>query len=413
MAQNNRCSFAVELSRSESHPPTSALTPQRHLTTDTTQHNLPAYTTATITMPTFIPGLTLNRLFYQDVLKPLLASTFPSLQYSAALIGPGSEVLGFDTSMSADHDWGIHFFIFVRDQDESLTQEIANCLSHRLPTHFHDFPVSIPPVSPTPFVRLHKEPLVGPVGHHITPITITQFVIKHLRLDVTQPMQPDDWLTIPWHAIGDTVAGEVFHDGTGQLTQLREKLAWYPRDVWIYLLAAGWQRIAEEEHLMPRAGYAGSELGSAIIGSRLVRDVMHLCFLMERKYPPYAKWLGLAFRKLKCGQELETLLRKVQQASTWQGRQDALVDSLQILAKMHNTLELTEPINETASGFYDRPFQVIHAESFAQALRQEIRDPQLRSFADRHMIGGISQWSDSAPMLEHMANGQIRSLYTA
>lgn len=363
-------------------------------------------------MPTFIPGLTLNRLFYQDVLKSLLVKTFPSLQYAAALIGPGSEVLGFDTPMSMDHDWGIHFFIFLRDQDESLCQEIANLLSHRLPTHFQDFPVSIPSVSPTPPVRLHKEPLTGSVKHHITPITIRQFVLKHIRLDVTQAMELIDWLTIPWHTIGDTVAGEVFHDGTGELTQLREKLSWYPPDVWIYLLTAGWQRIAEEEHLMPRAGYAGSELGSAIIGSRLVRDVMHLCFLMERKYPPYAKWLGLAFGQLKCGPELEPLLWKVQQASTWQARQDALVEPLQILAKMHNTVRLTEPINETASNFYDRPFQVIHAENFAEALRQEIRDPQLRSFADRHRIGGISQWTDSAPMLEHMVNDRVRSLYT-
>lgn len=363
-------------------------------------------------MPNFIPGLTLNRLFYQDVLKPLLASIFPSLQYSAALIGPGSEVLGFDTPMSTDHDWGIHFFLFLRDKDESLCQDIANLLSHRLPAHFHDFPVSIPPVSPTPFVRLHKESLTGPVKHHITTITIRQFVVKHLRLDVTRAMQPIDWLSIPWHAIGDTVAGEVFHDGTGELTQLREQLSWYPRNVWIYLLAAGWQRIAEEEHLMPRAGYAGSELGSAIIGSRLVKDLMHLCFLMERKYPPYAKWLGLAFRKLECAPELEQLLWNVQQASTWQTRQDALVESLQILAKMHNALELTKPMNDTASSFYDRPFQVIHAESFADALRQEIRDPQLRSFADRHLIGGISQWTDSAPMLEHMANDRINSLYT-
>jgi hypothetical protein len=35
---------------------------------------------------------------------------------------------------------------------------------------------------------------------------------------------------------------------------------------------------------MGRAGYVGDELGAALIGSRLVRDMMRLCFLMERQY---------------------------------------------------------------------------------------------------------------------------------
>ena len=53
----------------------------------------------------------------------------------------------------------------------------------------------------------------------------------------------------------------MFHDGPGELTALRERLAWYPVDVWRYLLAAGWARLGQEEHLMGRAGYAGDELG--------------------------------------------------------------------------------------------------------------------------------------------------------
>jgi hypothetical protein len=47
---------------------------------------------------------------------------------------------------------------------------------------------------------------------------------------------------------------------------------------------------------MPRAGFVGDELGSALIGSRLVRDIMNLCFLLEKQYAPYPKWFGTAFQ---------------------------------------------------------------------------------------------------------------------
>ena len=45
--------------------------------------------------PDFVPGLRLAREFYATSVRPLLQSQFPGLAYAAALLGPGSEVLGF------------------------------------------------------------------------------------------------------------------------------------------------------------------------------------------------------------------------------------------------------------------------------------------------------------------------------
>ena len=47
---------------------------------------------------TFIPGLRLAGEFYAEAVRPLLDREFPGLRYAAALLGPGSEVLGFDTA---------------------------------------------------------------------------------------------------------------------------------------------------------------------------------------------------------------------------------------------------------------------------------------------------------------------------
>jgi hypothetical protein len=58
------------------------------------------------TRATFVPGLQLSRAFYAEAVRPLLDEEFPGLRHAAARLGPGSEVLGFDTERSTDHDWG-------------------------------------------------------------------------------------------------------------------------------------------------------------------------------------------------------------------------------------------------------------------------------------------------------------------
>ena len=63
----------------------------------------------------FIPGLALSRLFYTEQVRPLLDASFPGLAHTAALIGSGSDVLGFDTPRSTDHDWGPRLQLFLAD----------------------------------------------------------------------------------------------------------------------------------------------------------------------------------------------------------------------------------------------------------------------------------------------------------
>src|SRR5579863_5216771 len=66
--------------------------------------------------PPFVPGIELARLYHRELVGPLLDRYFPGLAYSAALVGPGSEVLGFDTPRSTDHDWGPRLQVFLADQ---------------------------------------------------------------------------------------------------------------------------------------------------------------------------------------------------------------------------------------------------------------------------------------------------------
>jgi hypothetical protein len=361
-------------------------------------------------MPAFVAGLDLNRRFYEEAVRPLLTSAFPDLRYAAALLGPGSETLGFDTAMSMDHDWGPRLFLFLREEDAAQSDTIANLLSHQLPRLFSGFPVSFPAEPIDPRIRVMQRPVDGPINHRVIPITVRNFVRVQLGYDLTQPLYAADWLTFPSYALGEIVSGAVYHDGVGELIALRSRFAWYPHDLWLYLLAAGWQRIGQEEHLMPRAGFVGDELGSSLIGSRLVRDVMNLCFLMEKQYAPYAKWFGTAFKRLHCAQNLCPILWQAQQAPTWGERSEALARAYEVLAHMHNALGVSRTLPEAVSHFYDRPFQVIHGGLFAQALVEQIIDPEMQRIAGQRLIGNINQWTDNTDV-EGLAREKLRQLY--
>ena len=191
----------------------------------------------------------------------------------------------------------------------------------------------------------------------------------------------------------------MFRDDLG-IDKIRQLFRWYPKDVWLYVLASCWARIAQEEHLMGRAGLVGDETGSAIIASRLVRDIMRLGFLMERVYPPYPKWFGRAFEDLNCAPTLTGLLSDVVNASSWQKRDISLAEAYKMLGEIHNSLNLTRIVPTEPSSFYSRPFTVIFGERFADALKEKIQDKDLSKLAGRRLIGCIDLISDSTDLLE-------------
>ncbi|WP_199616213.1 DUF4037 domain-containing protein [Paenibacillus alkalitolerans] len=326
----------------------------------------------------FIKGIELSRRFYHEFVEPLISSSFPDLRYASALIGPGSEVLGYDTEMSTDHDWGPRVLLFLQKQDMDLADEIFKILLTNKPVQFHGYPVDL---------------------NRTVITTVAQFVEQKLAIDIHRGLDLLDWLTFPSQVLAEIVGGAVFRDDTGELAAVRKQFQYYPHDISLFLMAATWNRIGQEEHLALRAGYAGDELGSAIIGSRLVRDIMNLCFLMERKYAPYPKWFGTAFKELSCANQLLPLLTQIQTSATWRVREQALCKAYEFIAHKHNGLEITENMPEQTSYFYDRPFKVIYGGKFAEAIANSISDPAIRKLSKIRLIGGIDQITDNTDFL--------------
>lgn len=342
-------------------------------------------------MPPFVPGRELNRRYYREAILPILQTQFPRVKYSAGLIGSGSEVLGYDTELSSDHDWGPRGQIFLRKADgERYRGRIDKALRERLPPNFRGYSTSF--LGPEEFNPAKvRDPHPGTeIQHNIWIGTAEGFFREYLGYSPGRKLTVEQWLATPQQKLLTLSEGIIFHDGIGLRREL-SKFGYYPRDVWLHLLSSQWLRISEEEAFVGRTADVNDELGSRLIAARQVRELMLLCFLLERQYAPYDKWLGSAFLRLSVGGELRPLLIRVLEARTTRARERVLSQAYERIAVLQNSLRLTDPLPSKVSSYHNRPYQVIHSGDFARGLRSRIRDADLRRM---NRIGSVDQFSD-------------------
>ncbi|MFI6083998.1 DUF4037 domain-containing protein [Streptomyces sp. NPDC051217] len=345
-------------------------------------------------VPGFIPGLDLSRILYEEAVRPVLDRAYPGLPYAAARVGSGSEVLGFDTPRSADHEWGPRLNLFLApDEAAEHGAELRRLLAERLPKHVRGWPTHFrhhDPEAPVGQMELTD----GAVDHRVSVDDVGGWLRTQLGV-ATEPTVRD-WLAMPQQRLAEVTGGAVFHDGLGTLDAARARLVWYPDQVWRYLLACQWQRISQEEAFVGRCAEVGDTLGSAVVAGRLVRDLMRLCLLLGRTYAPYGKWLGTAFGRLAIADELTPSLAGAPAATEYAERERHLCDAYECVAALQNASGLAEPVDPTCRPYHDRPFQVLYAERFAKALAATVTDRELRGLP---LTGGVDQWADSTDFL--------------
>jgi len=273
--------------------------------------------------------------------------------------------------------------LFLAPRDQPLAGQLVRLLDDCLPETFRGYPVR--------YSRGN-----APARHHISIGDLGAYLFGILGFDARGGVTVGDWLRTPTQSLLEITGGVVFHDGLGELGPVMDTLAWYPEDLWRYVLACQWTRIGQEEHFVGRCGEVGDELGSTVVAARQCRDLMRLCLLMERRYPPYSKWLGTAFARLPVAASLGPELRAALAATTWQNREARLCAAYEIVAALHNDTRLTEWIDPAVRYFHDRPFQVVGGDRFAAALRQSIRDPYVAGLSP---IGAVDQFVDNVNLL--------------
>jgi Domain of unknown function (DUF4037) len=327
------------------------------------------------------PGGELVRRYQQEVVGPLLARHRPDLRYAAGRLGSGSDVLGFDDRLSRDHDWGLRLTLLV--DDDRIAGDVDELLAERLPESFAGHPVRF---------STTWDPAAT---HKVHTASVTTFVASRLGLDPARLDDPSAWLALTGQSVLEVTAGPVFRDDVGQLTLVRNRLAWYPDDVWLYVVASGWQRLGQELPMVGRCGDLGDDLGSRIIAGRLARDVMHLGCLIERAWPPYPKWLGHRFGQLPVATTAGPALAAALTASGWRQREAALAEAATVLHDRQRTTGLPA-VAEPIIAFWDRPYRTVNGDLVA-ALAAAIGDRTVASLPLG--IGSVEQWVDSVDVL--------------
>lgn len=284
-------------------------------------------------------GIALARGYFLDVVGPILADRFPRLRYSAGRLGSGSDVLGLDDQVSRDHDWGLRLSLFV---PVDAIAEVDDELQRLLPADYSGFPVRFAFTGETT------------PRHHVEVSSVSRFLDDRLGFDPGADPTVRDWLSLTGEAALEVVAGPVFADTAGELTSARRALTWYPDDVWRYVLACDWLRLSQELPLMGRASDVGDEIGSRIIAARLAQIAMHLAFMLERRWPPYAKWLGTSFSRLPSAHVMSDALGGAFAADS-AARQLSIAAVLRHLLDRQNALGLTTATEATVP-FWDRPY---------------------------------------------------------
>ena len=260
-------------------------------------------------------------------------------------------------------------------------RELVEVIDGALPDTFRGFATRFPP----------RDGMAA--CHQVWVHTVGDFFGGLLGFDPRDGVSARDWLRTPTQLLRELTAGEVFEDGPRELTRAREQLAWYPDDVWRYVLACQWNRLAQEEAFVGRCGQVGDELGSAVVAARLVRELMRLCFLIEREYAPYSKWLGTAFARLSCAPALLPSLQGALAATDGRTREGHLANAFETVAARFNALRLVDPLDTTVRPFFQRPFRVLDSNRFAAAC---LAATPLRELG---WVGAIDQFVDSTDVL--------------
>ena len=311
-------------------------------------------------------GLELAKAYYEQFGKPMLEEQFPELlpKIAVGLAGSGSECFGFDDAVSGDHDFEPGFCIFLPGEDE-----IDSRAAFRLERAYASLPKEF-----MGYERSRMAP-VGGARHGV--IRISDFLQDKTgtpdgKLSVYR------WLSVPEESLAETVNGEIWHDGPGYLSAVREGLSFLPEDVRLKKLAGNVLLMGQAGQYNYARCLSHGETGAAQLAVvEFVKACMETVFLLNKVYPPYYKWRFRAMRgldKLSLLAELMEYLLTTDNEEEMAREKQAVMESVagDVIDEL-NEQQLTKAV-------------CMDLEKHAYSVNDRIEDPNLRNM---HILAGV------------------------
>lgn len=246
-----------------------------------------------------ITGLELCRRYYEEYGKPMIAEKFPAYEgcIAVGLVGKGSDCFGFDDTLSADHDFGPRFIMWV-------TKEVYGQIGKELQEAYEQLPDSYMGVKR--IETFHGKDRAGVM-------MIEEFYKNTLGYDLIGELNACEeaeslnsikyWLAIQDHALAAAVNGAVFRDDEGIFTKYRNRLLeYYPKAAWYRKIAQACALFSQNgQYNLPRMRRRGQLVSAEMAKAECMKQAMKLNYLLNRSYSPHDKWL---FKGMPCNPEM-------------------------------------------------------------------------------------------------------------
>ncbi len=310
-------------------------------------------------------GLELSKKYYltcaKDIFEQELGEAFNRL--AIGLAGEGSECFGFDDELSTDHDFEPAFCLWLTKEDYEKFGFKLEKLYAKLPKEFEGF-------------SAQKLSAVGGNRHGV--MTIGDFYLKFLGTP-TAPQSLEQWLYLPSSALACACNGDVFYDGLGEFSAIRQELSkGYPTDVRLKKLGACCAFMAQAGLYNYGRCVARGERGAAQLAIfEFVKHAVSAIYLLNNAYEPFYKWAYKGMRSFKVLSELETSLVALTELGNTEIEAKAKQESIEQICTV-----IAEEIKR--QGLCDGG--AVGIEACAYSLQNSIRDVKLRNM---HIMDGI------------------------
>ena len=239
--------------------------------------------------------------YFREYGQTMLREKFPDLlpMTASGLCGSGSECLGYDDKVSADHDLEPGFCLFIPGEDIISSRD-----EFRLERAYAALPRE--------YMGL-KRGMLSPVGGQRRGIMRYEEFFRSRCGSADGILTVEQWLRTPEYYLLECTNGSIYEDNYGQVTAIRQRLSRMPEPIRLKKLAGNLLLMSQAgQYNYTRCIRHGETAAAQLAVFRFADSALSTVFLINNKYKPFYKWVFRALRelpRLSCiAGDLETLL---------------------------------------------------------------------------------------------------------